>query len=426
MRVSDKSAIAGTADDRTPWELYTSSRNFADAALLTVPPSPPPRRARRAQLARGLSALLLGAALSGCADTRSTAGYYWQSVSGHLRLMQAARPVDQWLADASTPAALKQRLRLAQRIRGYASRELGLPDNASYRRYADLHRSAALWNVVAAPPLSLTLHTWCFPVAGCIGYRGYYDEAQARAEAARMRAEDFETTVYGVPAYSTLGWTNWLGGDPLLNTFIGYPEGELARIIFHELAHQVAYAKDDTTFNESFATAVERMGQQRWLASEASDAARAEYARFAGARSAFRALVQQTRARLTAIYAQNTPEAQDISGLLAMKKEAMDDFRARYARLRAGWGGDPRQYAGYDDWVARANNAAFGAQAAYDALVPAFEALFARLARQPGDPWPRFYAEVRRLAALPPPERRAALEAELPQQQTTAPAAPSD
>jgi len=386
-----------------------------------VPPCPPTRRARPALLPRFLLALLLGAALSGCADTRSTAGYYWQSVSGHLRLMEAARPIDQWLADDATPAVLKQRLQLAQRIRSYASRELDLPDNASYRRYADLHRTAALWNVVAAPPLSLTLHTWCFPVAGCIGYRGYYSEAQAQAEAARMQAEGYETTVYGVPAYSTLGWTNWLGGDPLLNTFISYPEGELARIIFHELAHQVVYAKDDTTFNESYATAVERMGQQRWLASEASDAARADYARFADRRNAFRALVQQTRARLAAIYAQNTPEAQDESGLLAMKKEAMDDFRANYARLRDGWSGDPRQYAGYDAWVARANNAAFGAQAAYDELVPAFEALFARLARQPGDPWPRFYAEVRRLAALPKPERRAALDAELPQQQATVP-----
>jgi predicted aminopeptidase len=236
-----------------------------------------------------------------------------------------------------------------------------------------------------------------------------------------MRAEGFETTVYGVPAYSTLGWTNWLGGDPLLNTFISYPEGELARIIFHELAHQVVYAKDDTTFNESYATAVERMGQQRWLASEASDAARADYARFADRRSAFRALVQGARTRLVAIYARKVAEAQDTPGLLAMKKEAMDDFRADYARLRDGWGGDPKQYAGYDAWVANANNAAFGAQAAYDELVPAFEALFARLAQQPGDPWPRFYAEVRRLAALPKAERRAALDAEQPQATALAP-----
>jgi len=218
----------------------------------------------------GLAALCLG----GCANL----GYYWQSASGHLALMNASRPVNEWLADTATPDTLKARLALSQRIRDFAATELHLPDNPSYRRYADLKRRAAVWNVVAAPPYSLTLHTWCFPVTGCVGYRGYFKEADARAEAARLSALGLEASVYGVPAYSTLGWMNWAGGDPLLNTFMHYPEGELARLIFHELAHQVVYAKDDTMFNESFATAVERLGGARWLAAHASDAARAEYA----------------------------------------------------------------------------------------------------------------------------------------------------
>ncbi|QDL39160.1 aminopeptidase [Rhodoferax sediminis] len=336
--------------------------------------------------------------LSGCADL----GYYWQSVGGHISLMEAARPVNDWLADSHTPEKLKERLALSQRIRRFAVTELDEPDNASYHRYADLHRSAAVWNVVAAPEFSLTLKTWCFPVAGCVGYRGYFNEAAARREAARLKAQGLEVSVYGVPAYSTLGWMNWAGGDPLLSTFINYPEGELARIIFHELAHQVLYVPGDTVFNESYATAVERLGSARWLAERASPAARDEYARFDARRRQFRALTQATRRQLAAIYKENEAAALDKSKLVAMKNRALQEFRDSYAKLKASWGG----YAGYDAWVAGANNASFGAQAAYDELVPAFEALFAR----GGGNWPRFYDAVKRLAALPKDERIKALE----------------
>jgi predicted aminopeptidase len=350
-------------------------------------------------------ALLLG----GCADL----GYYWQSASGHLGIMRAARPVPDWLADPAASEALKAKLALAQRIRRFAVTELALPDNPSYTSYADLQRRAAVWNVVAAPPYSLTLQTWCFPVAGCVGYRGYYDEAAARAEAEAQRAKGLEAAVYPVPAYSTLGWMNWAGGDPLLSTFIGYPEGELARIVFHELAHQVLYVPGDTVFNESYATAVERIGGAAWLAREAGEPARTEYARFDAQRQQFRALALSTRRALNAVYASAEAKAGDWAAVDALKKAAMDDFRARYAQLRAGWPG-PRQ-AAYDGWVARANNAAFAAQGAYDDLVPAFEALFERQGRQ----WPRFYREVRRIAALPTDaERRQALQAASGVQQT--------
>jgi predicted aminopeptidase len=352
-----------------------------------------------------LAAGLALAGLSGCADL----GYYWQSVNGHLTLLNAARPVDDWLGDAQTPAALKNRLALAQRIRRFAVSDLKLPDNPSYRSYADLHRSAAVWNVVAAPEFSLTLKTWCFPVAGCVGYRGYFSEPQARAEAEQLKGQGLEVHVHGVPAYSTLGWMNWAGGDPLLSTFIGYPEGELARLVFHELAHQVAYAQDDTVFNESFATAVERLGVQRWLdarASPGSDAARQAYATFDGRRRQFRALTQATRRELASIYEQNRPSAQEGRAQAAIKSIAMQRFRDQYAQLKATWGG----YAGYDPWVARANNAAFGAQAAYDEGVPGFEALFEREGRD----WLRFYAAVQRLARLPRDERHAVLNIHQP------------
>lgn len=349
---------------------------------------------------RGLALMALALLSAGCTSTTGV-GYYWQSVTGHLRLMQAARPVDDWLADAQAPERLKERLALAQRIRAFAVTELALPDNASYHRYADLQRRAAVYNVVAAPALSLTLQTWCFPVAGCVGYRGYFDKADARAFARSLPAS-LEVAVYPVPAYSTLGWMNWAGGDPLLNTFIAYPEGELARIVFHELAHQVAYARGDTEFNEAFATAVERLGGARWLATRASEQARNDYAVFDQRRRAFRALTYSVRQRLQAIYRDSTI---DDAEKAQRKAGVMADFHRDYQDLKRGWGG----FAGYDPFVAQANNASFAALAAYDGLVPAFEALFEREGRD----FARFYDAVRALAALPQEERRTRLR-ELP------------
>ena len=345
-----------------------------------------------------LLALALSLLLTACASLRDDATYALQAVGGHLALMQAARPVAQWLADDSTSPALKNRLQLTQRMRQFAVTELALPDNGSYQRYADLNRRAVVWNVVAAPPLSLTLKTWCFVVTGCIGYRGYFDEAQARAQAQVLQAQGLEVRVYGVPAYSTLGWLNWAGGDPLLNTFINYPEGELAGLIFHELAHQQLYVPDDTMFNESFATAVEQLGARRWLNTQASPEAQLAFEGRERRRQQFRALCLATRTRLAAIYQQQPSESAAKPDLLALKALAMQDFRTDYQRLKAQWGGN----SGYDDWVAQANNAAFGAQAAYDEWVPGFEALFAR----EGQDWPRFYQAVQALAQKPPLERR--------------------
>jgi predicted aminopeptidase len=348
-----------------------------------------------------MAALALSAAvcLSGCANV----GYYWQSVTGHLKVLNAAKPVQDWIDEAGTPQRLKDKLVLARRIRQYAVSELHLPDNPSYKRYADLHRSAVVWNVVAAPEYSLMLKTWCFPVTGCVGYRGYFDEKAAQAEAAQLRAEGgWEVSVYPVPAYSTLGWSNWAGGDPLLSTFINYPEGELARLIFHELAHQVVYAQNDTTFNESFAVSVERLGGQRWLATQASEPARKEYADYDARRRQFRALTLATRAKLKAMYDGDLPVARKAQE----KQRIMQAFRGDYLQLRASWGGDAARWRGYNEWVERANNAAFGAQAAYDEFVPAFEALFAR----EGGDWQRFYDAAKALADLPKEERHKKLE----------------
>jgi predicted aminopeptidase len=359
---------------------------------------PKRRAARRAAwllVASVGSVTLLG--LAGCGSV----GYLAQSVQGHLGVMNAARPVADWLADERTPAELRERLLVSQRIRDFAVRELALPDNASYRRYAELDRPAVVWNVVAAPELSLELKTWCFPVVGCVGYRGYFDRAAAEGQAGELRAEDLEASVYGVPAYSTLGKLPFdYFADPLLSTFIRYPEGELARLVFHELAHQVAYAEDDTEFNESFATAVERLGVERWLTSQADEATREAYRRFDARRRDFKALALDTRKRLEAIFRSAASDADKRRG----KAEAMAHMRAEHQRLKQGpWQG----YQGFDAWFAKANNASLGVQAAYNALVPSFEALF----EAEGRDFPRFYAQVRRLAALPKQERRATLAA---------------
>jgi predicted aminopeptidase len=243
------------------------------------------------------------------------------------------------------------------------------------------------------------LKTWCFLVVGCVGYRGYYDRADADAFAAQVAAEGFEVSVYEVPAYSTLGALPFAAfADPLLNTFIHWPEGELARLIFHELAHQIAYAAGDTEFNESFATAVERIGGERWLEARGSVEARERYARLDERRRDFRALTARYRAALEALY--RSPRAEADKRIA--KAELYAALRADHAALKAGrWGG----YAGYDGWFARANNASFAVLAAYTELVPSFLRLFEREGRD----FDRFYDEVRRLGKLDKAARRAAL-----------------
>lgn len=332
--------------------------------------------------------LLLAAALLGLAGC-STLGHWGQAAGGHLAITRAARPVDDWLADARTPADLAERLRLAQQLRDFASRQLALPDNNSYRRYADLGRAAVVWNVVAAPPFGLTLKTWCYPLMGCAGYQGWFDLDAARASAQALQAQGWEAQVQAIPAYSTLGWSRLLGGDPLLNTFIRYADGELAAMVFHELAHQRVYVADDTGFNEAYASAVELIGARQWLADKPE--ARAAFEAGRARRAAFLALAREGRGRLLQVYA-GPAEARPTA-----KAAVMAELRERA----------PREAPGYEAWFQRANNASFAILSAYDELVPAFLRLF----DQQGQDWAKFHAAVERLAALPPAERRATLAA---------------
>ena len=337
-------------------------------------------------------------ALSGC----SAVEFYWQGIAGQLDLYSRARPIDA-VAETAADPVLKERLARAQSIRAFASRELALPDNGSYTRYADLGRPFVVWNVFAAPELSLTPRQWCFPVAGCVNYRGYFAEADARAEGARLAAAGDDVHVGGVPAYSTLGYFD----DPVLSSFIGYREPDLARLLFHELAHQVVYVKDDTAFNESFAVAVEEAGLDRWLAAQGQrpDAAQlaADAARSARLQADFRALVRRTRDRLAALYASGLPEAEQRAG----KEAAFADMRREHERMKTAAGGAPV----FDRWFATgANNAGIAAVSLYADRVPQFRAL---LAAEGGD-LPRFHARVKALAALPRAERDDALRALAP------------
>jgi len=357
---------------------------------------------RRLYLVQGLNARLLGwvaaasvviALAAGC----SSFGYYAQAARGHLAVLAAARPIDEVLADPATDAALKERLQRAREIRQFAAHELALPDNASYTAYADLGRPAVVWNVFATPALSLELKTWCYPLFGCVGYRGYFDKAAAERFGDELRGQGYDVNVAPVPAYSTLGWFS----DPLLNTFINTQDGELARLVFHELAHQVVYVRDDTVFNESFATAVERAGVTRWLSTRGDDRLSRDYAGIEARRADFLALLLKYRGQLQQVYAEAAPESRQQD----RKRAAFAALKAEYRQLRESrWGG----FSGYDRFFAQdLNNAHLAAVGAYYDLVPAFEALLAR----GGGALPVLYGEVKRLASLDKMRRDEALGA---------------
>lgn len=344
---------------------------------------------RGARLAVALSAMLLVVLLTGSLAGCSTLGYYAQSIHGHASLLQAARPIDDWLADPATPAGLKERLERVRAIRAYASRELGLPDNASYRSYAQLGRPFVLWNVTAAPELGLRLMQWCFPVAGCVGYRGYYDRASATAYAAELAAAGWDVQVGGVRAYSTLGWTP----DPVLSTFIDLPEVEVARLIFHELAHQLLYVAGDSTFNESFATAFEEEGVRRWLQARADPAGNAAWERYRARRAAWLGLLNTARTRLAAAYA-GTPEP---AAARAAKAAILAGLRADYQVRQRDPASPLYRYAGYDRFFDQGlNNASLAGVATYTHWLPAF----AKLLQESGNDLARFAAAAREIAGL--------------------------
>lgn len=335
---------------------------------------------------------LVGMFLTQCA----TVGYYAQSVGGQLELLDRRRPIDELLRDPDTDSALRERLRLVKRLRRFASEALGLPENDSFRSYADLERPYVVWNVFAAPEFSLEPKRWCFPLVGCLAYRGYFARDDAMRFGGRLRAQGYDVYVAGVSIYSTLGWFD----DPMLNTIVDWPEPRLAGVIFHELAHQRLYQRGATAFNESFAMTVEQEGVRRWMKARARGEALCAYRAERQRDQAFVGLVMRTRAQLARLYAKKlSPDA-----VRERKASILLQMRTTYRDLRARWDG----YAAYDRWMnGPLNNAKLASVATYHQYVPAFRAL---LAREEGD-LEAFYAAAEVLAELPEAQRRVRLEA---------------
>lgn len=330
--------------------------------------------------------------LAGCGTT-----YLLQAARGQWQVMAERRPIERVLSDAGTTETLRAQLESIQQARRFASQELGLPDNRSYTTYAEIGRPYVVWNVVATPEFSIQPLQWCFPVAGCVAYRGYFREAAARRFADRQRASGQDVTVGGVSAYSTLGRF----ADPVLSSMLRYGADEVIGTLFHELAHQVVYVPGDSAFNEAFAVTVEQEGLGRWLRARGRPAAFADYLQRRSIQLEFVVLTRAARGRLAAVYAS---PGEDEAARRAAKAQAFAALQAQLRTLQQRLG--PKRGAGLSAWLARdLNNADLASVATYWDCVPGFERL---LAAEGGD-LGAFYAAVRRSARLSPEERRAAL-----------------
>jgi len=322
--------------------------------------------------------------------------YLLQSFKGHMGLMSRAQPIDEILASKAQSDIILSQLETVVRLRRFAVESLHLPDNGSYHEYADLERPYAVWNLTAAPEFSLELNQWCFPIVGCVTYRGYFDEKSARGMAEDLSARGFDVDVYGVEAYSTLNWFD----DPVLNTFLKNDEIHLAALLFHELAHQVVFVPDATTFNESFAKTVEIEGLRRWFLSQGSHDLWQDCLQREKLSADFQDYLSGIRNELRTVYASNL----GVEKKRFAKNQIISRGYEKYVRLKEEWGG----YSGYDLWMGKGlNNARLSSAAAYYDLVSAFQTLMQSVDYD----LPAFYAEVRELGALPKDARQVKLKA---------------
>jgi len=345
-----------------------------------------------------IALILATGLLAGC----STVGYYSQIVSGHMRIVMGKRPLAEVASDETIDDSVKRRLDLAQRARVFGIEQLNLPNNESYTSFYDTGQEYVTWNVVAAKEFSLDPHNWCFPIAGCVSYRGYYAKEDAQAYADGLAEEGLDVTVTGATAYSTLGWFE----DPLLNTMLDRSDPSIASLLFHELAHQQLYVGDDSTFNESFASFVEKEGLKQWQKNEQlinpeldQSAMAKELAVRKRRQQQFIALLTNTRDSLVELYESSSEP--DV--MRQMKKQRFDQMLVEYEELKASWDG----YSGYDQWFDQdLNNARLVAVATYNDYVPAFEVLF----KETGGSFDDFYVAALELSKLPLEERTAEMQ----------------
>jgi predicted aminopeptidase len=324
-------------------------------------------------MARLILLVLASLALSGC--------YYAQAAKGQWELTRKREPIDDVIAREDTPPELAARLKLLQEARRFSIAELGLPDNDSYRTYADIEREFVVWNVFATPEFSLEPKSSCFPIAGCVSYRGYFRKEDARQEAERLAAQGFDVALGGVAAYSTLGKLR----DPVLSSMMQWDDVQLVAVLFHELAHQVLYVKGDTGFNESFATAVEEFGVQRWLTHRGSEHEYVEYARRRELSHEINTMVDATRQELEDLYA-STLEAErkreQKKALLAALQDRVADHLERAGRDPSPWRNG------------ELNNARLVPLTLYEGRLPEFRELF----RACDQEFECFYSAARELA----------------------------
>jgi len=335
--------------------------------------------------------LLAAGCLLPAASACTSFSYYAQSIHGQIEIIQKRQPIGELLSGQALDQTLAARLETALRLRNFASAELGLPDNGSYRYYADLEREYVVWNVFAAPELLLEPVQWCFLIAGCLNYRGYFSEAKARQFARDLEDRGYDVYVGGVVAYSTLGWFD----DPVLNTMLRRDEIYLARVIFHELAHQKLYIGDDPEFNEAFADTVAIAGVRRWLDYHNTDAPRQEFELELAREQAFVDLVMNYRERLESLYRSAVGEQQKRR----MKSGLLEQMVADYRALRANRPG----MESYDHWFSGdLNNARLLAVATYRRYLPGF----LKLLGEAGDRLESFYLLAEKLGDCTRERRR--------------------
>jgi predicted aminopeptidase len=332
--------------------------------------------------------LLSLSTLAGCALP-----YYMHAAAGQVRLLRQRVPIEEVVADAATDDETRERLVRVTELRRFASTALELPENDSYTTYVDLGRDYVVWNVVAADEFSVEPVTWCFPVAGCVAYRGYFAVERAQAFAEKLEQRGFDTFVGGSPAYSTLGHFD----DPVLNTMLARGDTEIAAMLFHELAHQRVYVKDDTELSESFATAVEQYAVERWLTDRGLHDELDDYRARLARQDDFSKLIARQRERLTAIFRRDV----EPMTMRRDKTEAYAEMRLEYEALKQEWAGA----SDYDGWFdGDFNNARLVALTSYQRWVPGLKDQISRLGAA------AFYAEIENLAELEPEQRLARLE----------------
>ena len=314
-----------------------------------------------------------------------TLTYYSQAAKGQAQVLLGQKRISGMVKDPEVPQKLKDQLKLVLELREFSRNELKMNPEGNYLKYRDLNRKYVLWVVYAAPPLSVKLKTWWYPIAGKFTSRGFFAEEDARKFAARLQEEGMDVYVGGAPAYSTLGWFN----DPVLNTFIRYQESSLAELIFHELAHHHLFIKGDATFNESFATAVAQIGVARWLKTKRGTEQHDVYLARCDRRHNLSELLAVSRSNLKKLFSSNKTEQEKREG----KKKIITALKKDLVALS---GSDPA-YRKLAVWAKRPiNNAVLGARSVYHRRVPAFYALY----EQNGRDMEAFLNEVEKIARL--------------------------